>query len=284
LAKKIHAIQTGSVRIKASQVEGRGHGFARRLAIFTEYEWTDWLPTYAWAIEHSGGVMVVDTGQGVHLLETSRSLHPYVRWEVTFKIEQEQEIGPQLRALGIGAHDVKLVVLTHLHMDHDGGLRHFQNAEILVSRGDLNTARGWKGRVRGYLPNRWPSWFDPTPLDLISEPFGSFLASKRLNKAGDIIAIATPGHTADHISILVRDDDVSYFLAGDASYNEELMLAGKIDGVSPNETISIATLRAIKRLTEDHPTVYLPTHDPLSAARLASRSVVSGGRMEQCPL
>jgi glyoxylase-like metal-dependent hydrolase (beta-lactamase superfamily II) len=194
-----------------------------------------------------------------------------------FKIEQEQEIGPQLRALGIGAHDVKLVVLTHLHMDHDGGLRHFQNAEILVSRGELNSARGWKGRVRGYLPNRWPSWFDPTPLDLVSEPFGPFLASKRLNKAGDIIAIATPGHTADHISILVRDDDVSYFLAGDASYNEDLMLAGKIDGVSPNEKISIATLRAIKRLTEDHPTVYLPTHDPLSATRLASRSVVSGG-------
>jgi N-acyl homoserine lactone hydrolase len=55
------------------------------------------------------------------------------------------------------------------------------------------------------------------------------------------------------------------------------MLAGKIDGVSPNEKISIATLRAIKRLTEDHPTVYLPTHDPLSATRLASRSVVSGG-------
>jgi N-acyl homoserine lactone hydrolase len=111
LAKKIHAIQTGSVRIKASLVEGRGHGFARQLAIFTDHKWTDWLPTYAWAIEHSGGVMVVDTGQGVHLLETSKSLHPYIRWEVNFRIEQEQEIGPQLRALGIGAHDVKLVVL-----------------------------------------------------------------------------------------------------------------------------------------------------------------------------
>ena len=60
----IHAIQTGSVRIKTAQVEGHGHGLARRLAVFADRNWTDWLPTYAWAIEHRDGVVVVDTGQG----------------------------------------------------------------------------------------------------------------------------------------------------------------------------------------------------------------------------
>ena len=148
----IHAIQTGSVRIKTAQVEGHGHGLARRLAVFADRNWTDWLPTYAWAIEHRDGVIVVDTGQGAHLLETGRSLHPYVRWEVVFRIEREEEIGPQFRALGIGPHDVKRVVLTHLHMDHDGGLAHFPNSQILVSRGELNTASGW-ARTRARLPS-----------------------------------------------------------------------------------------------------------------------------------
>ena len=73
---KIHAIQTGFVRIKTAQVEGRGHGLARRLAVFTDCHWTDWLPTYAWAIEHREGVIVVDTGQGTHLLETGKSRFP----------------------------------------------------------------------------------------------------------------------------------------------------------------------------------------------------------------
>jgi len=173
----IHAIQTGFVRIKTAQVEGRGHGLARRLAIFTDPTWTDWLPTYAWAIEHPDGVIVIDTGQGAHLLETGKSLHPYIRWEVAFRIEREQEIGPQLRALGIGPRDVKRVVLTHLHMDHDGGLAHFPDTDILVSRGELNIARGWAGRMRGYLANRWPDWFDPKPLDLAAEAFGPFAAS-----------------------------------------------------------------------------------------------------------
>ncbi len=132
---KIHAIQTGSVRIKTAQVEGQGHGLSRRLAIFADRDWTDWLPTYAWVIDHPEGIIVVDTGQGAHLLESDKSLHPYIRWEVAFRIEREQEIGPQLRALGIGPRDVKRVVLTHLHMDHDGGLAHFPNTEGECSAG-----------------------------------------------------------------------------------------------------------------------------------------------------
>jgi glyoxylase-like metal-dependent hydrolase (beta-lactamase superfamily II) len=269
---KIHAIQTGLVKIKCAQVEGRGHGRSRRFAaIFTDREWTEWLPTYAWAIEHREGVIVVDTGQGAHLLQTGRSLHPFVRWEVKFRIDPEEEIGPQLRGGGIAPRDVKRVVLTHLHMDHDGGLAHFPNTEILVAFGELRRASGWAGRLRGYLPKRWPSWFDPTPLELAAEPFGPFGHSRRLTRDGDVVAVATPGHTPDHISVLVQDGDTTLFLAGDTSYNEGLMLAGKVDGVSPNEQASVATLEAIRNFARANSTVYLPTHDPQSAARLASR-------------
>jgi len=272
---RIHAIQTGLVKIKSAQVEGRGHNrIMRQLAIFADRNWTEWLPTYAWAIEHPEGVIVVDTGQGAHLLETGRSYHPFVRWEVAFRIDREEEIGPQLRALGIGPRDVKKVVLTHLHMDHDGGLAHFPNSEILVAAGEIRTAKGWAGRMRGYLPHRWPSWFDPTPLELADEPFGTFARSRRLTSAGDVIAVATPGHTADHISVLVQEDDRTLFLAGDTSYNESLMLAGRVDGVSLDERTSSACLEAIRRFAQAHPTVYLPTHDPQSAIRLTNRRLV----------
>jgi glyoxylase-like metal-dependent hydrolase (beta-lactamase superfamily II) len=64
------------------------------------------------------------------------------------------------------------------------------------------------------------------------------------------------------------------FLAGDASYDERLMLAAHVDGVSADDELAGATLRAIRRLAADRPTVYLPTHDPESAARLASRTLV----------
>jgi glyoxylase-like metal-dependent hydrolase (beta-lactamase superfamily II) len=244
------------------------------LSVFIDREWTDWLPSYAWLIEHEEGLIVVDAGQGTHLLETGRSLHPYVRWEVVFRIEPEEEIGPQLKSLGVDPRDVRTVVLTHLHMDHDGGLRHFPNSSILVPRGELDLAKGWMGRLRGYLPNRWPAWFDPFPLDLPAERIGAFAAGKRLTKAGDVIVVATPGHTAHHVSVLACDGDVALLLAGDASYSQQLMLAGKVDGVSPNVAVSRGTLAAIRQSASEGPTIYLPTHDPESGRRLAEREVV----------
>lgn len=272
---RIHAIRTGSVRVKRSQVRGRGRGLRRRLRIFTDSEWTDWLPTYAWMIDHPEGLIVVDTGQGMHLLDGVRSLHPYLRWEVMFRIERDEEIGPQLRALGVAPRDVKRVVLTHLHIDHDGGLAHFPESDILVSRQELHTARGWAGRLRGYLPNRWPSWFNPIPLDLTPEAFGPLGGSSRLTAAGDVIAVATPGHTASHLSVIVLDEGITYVLAGDASYTEALMLTGQIDGVSENDATARATLRALRQLAAERPTVYLPTHDPESAERLSNRRSAS---------
>jgi N-acyl homoserine lactone hydrolase len=273
---RIHAIRTGSVRIKTAHREGHGSRSLRLLRILTDRNWTEWLPTFAWAIEHDEGVIVVDTGQASHLLlEHGRSLNPLLRWEFLFRIEPEEEVGPQLRALGIGPRDVKRVVLTHLHCDHDAGLRHFPDTEIWVARGELQKAQGLIGRIRGYLPQRWPNWFRPVAMDLDDGPFGPFAASKRLTKAGDVVAVATPGHTADHLSVLVDDGDITVLLAGDTSYTEALMVAGKVDGVSPDATVSRATLSAIRRFTRERPTVYLPTHDPDSGARLAARQVVT---------
>jgi glyoxylase-like metal-dependent hydrolase (beta-lactamase superfamily II) len=96
-----------------------------------------------------------------------------------------------------------------------------------------------------------------------------------VTQAGDIVAVATPGHTANHVSILVQEGDTTFVLAGDTSYNEALMLGGKVDGVSSNERVSKATLDAIKNFTRSRPTVYLPTHDPQSGNRLANRRLVS---------
>jgi N-acyl homoserine lactone hydrolase len=109
------------------------------------------------------------------------------------------------------------------------------------------------GRVRGCLPNRWPSWFEPVPLDLATEAVGPFAASKPLTNAGDVVAVATPGHTADYVSILVRDEGTTFFLAGDTSYDERLMLAGRIDGLSADDDVASATLGAIRQLARNRP-------------------------------
>ena len=74
--------------------------------------------------------------------------------------------------------------------------------------------------------------------------------------------MATPSHTADHLSVIVEHDDRRIFLAGGASYSEATMLAGQIDGVSDDEAVASAKLGAIRAFAASRPTIYLPAHDP----------------------
>lgn len=271
---RIHAIQTGRVQIKQAQIEGRGHGLWRQIHPIASSEWAEWVPVFAWAIEHGDGVIVVDTGSGAHLKSLPR-WHPYFQHAVRFEIEAEQEVGPQLRNLGIGERDVKTVVLTHLHVDHDGGLAHFPHSRIFADSGEMARAAGIRGALLGYLPRRWPSWFDPQPFCWQPSACGPFARGARLTAAGDVIAVPTPGHTPNHVSVIVRDGEEQIVLAGDASYLEWTMLRGAIDGVGADESVQKQTLADIRALCAPCPTVYLPTHDPQSAERLAGRCTVT---------
>ena len=249
---KFHAIETGTVRIKASQRVGRGRGSMRQVNILLDREWTEPLPILAWAIETDDGVIVVDTGETARTSEAGYSprWHPYFRMAVRIDVQPDQEIGPQLRRLGIGPEDVKTVIMTHLHTDHAGGLHHFPKSEVLVSDLELKLATGFAGRLRGYLPNRWPTWLAPRPIQFGAVPHGPFVRSCPVTSDGRIAIVSTPGHTPGHVSVIVDDDELSYFLAGDTSYSQQTLVEQKVDGVSPSETLSKSTLRTILRYAE----------------------------------
>ncbi len=269
---RIHAIETGRVRVKQAQIEGRGHGLFRQLQPIISWEWADWVPVYAWAIEHPEGVIVVDTGAAAHL--KSLPWHPFFQFGVRFDIEPEQEIGPQLKKHGIDTRDVTTVVLTHMHIDHDGGLAHFPHSRILVSDDELTRTVGIAGAIRGYLPDRWPKWFDPQSIAWQPSACGPFACSAPVTSTGDITAVPTPGHTPGHVSVVVRDGAGQIMLAGDTSYLESTMLRGIVDGVSPNDSVARATFANIQAMCSQRPTVYLPAHDPQSAERLRQRRAV----------
>jgi N-acyl homoserine lactone hydrolase len=273
---KIHAIQTGSVAIKTRQVEGVGRGARRRLNMFLDREWTQPLPIYCFAIEHPEGVIVVDTGETARTSEPGYfpDRHPFFRFGLREWVAPDEEVGPQLQALGIRPRDVRHVVLTHLHTDHAGGLHHFPHSEILVSRGDVDIASGRRGRLRGYPNQRWPRWFDPTVLDLEPERFGPFPRSRRLTAAGDVTIVPLPGHTPGQLGVVVEDGGHSVLLAGDASYTQDLMLRGIVDGPSPDDGAARETHARIREYAAQRPTVYLVAHDPDTANRLANREPV----------
>lgn len=277
---KVHAVRTGSVRVHERQRAGEGAGVLRFARTLLDSRWTEPLPIYAWVVEHPEGIIVVDTGETARTSEPGYfpRWHPYYRLGVEEDVGARDEIGPRLEALGIPPRDVRWVVMTHLHTDHAGGLHHFPDAEILVSSTEYAAARGAMGRLRGYLPQHWPEWFEPTLLELDESRRRPLPArGTALTRAGDVRVVPTPGHTAGHVSVLVDEGPRTLIMAGDTSYTEANLMTGVVDGVSSmggGVDRAAATLEDLRRFAARRPSVYLPSHDPEAGRRLGERRVV----------
>lgn len=272
---KIHAIQTGRVRVREAQMIAKGRGIAKIANMLFDEQWTEWLPIYAWAIEQGDRIVLVDTGETAQVHESGYhpQWHPFYRRAVEFNVRPEEELGPRLRELGISPGAISHVILTHLHTDHAGGLRHVVGCRILVQAEELQRARGFTGKLNGYLPHRLPKWWRPELLSFRNGPVGPFAESADVTGTGEVLVIPTPGHTPGHVSVLVQGTP-SVLLAGDTSYLQELLIQDKVDGVSPNESVSRETLGKIRDLARERPLVYCPAHDPESATRLKNATAL----------
>lgn len=117
------------------------------------------------------------------------------------------QVIPGLAAAGYQPSDIDIIVLTHGHLDHVcGGVG--QNGELVFPRARQVMARG-----------EWAYWIEETDATAMGEPFvedvrfaQDCLRAMRdqiqLIEPGEevapgIRAIATPGHTRDHISVAV---------------------------------------------------------------------------------
>lgn len=270
---EIYPLQTGSVKIKKAQKSREAGGMVRVLA---SDAWTSWLPIYAWLIKHPEGTIVVDTGETSRTSQTGYfpKWHPYYRYAVKMDVSREDEIDHQLAKFDVDPRDVDTVILTHFHTDHAGGLYHFPNSKILVPHAEYRNAKGLLGQWRGYLPQHWPGRFNPAEIVFRNRSYGPFTQSFPVTQDGSIMVVPTPGHTPGHISVVVDTGSEKIFLAGDTSYTQELLLNLQPDGVSPDPRQVLDTQKKIVSMAEQDPLVYLPSHDPYSADRLATREAM----------
>jgi glyoxylase-like metal-dependent hydrolase (beta-lactamase superfamily II) len=190
-------------------------------------------------------------------------------------VTRDQELPAAMAAVGLALGDVSEVVLTHAHGDHIDGLIHV-HARVRINDTELRYLHSTAPRVmRRLLRQPLPAGFAPEPFALDDGPFGAFARSRALSDDGRIVAVDTPGHTPGHISVICIDDSGRHvMLAGDATDTLEQLHARRADAVGPDPKVHVATLDTILAHCADHPTVYLPSHDPGSIARLSGATTV----------
>ncbi len=262
---RIVALSTGTVRVTRAFLNPPA-GWRRQPSLFLPSPFSEPLPIHCWVVEHEGRRLLVDTGETASVTDV-----PFAR----FQVDREDELPAVLGAAGVDLGAIDTVVLTHMHGDHVDGAIHAPGP-VLVSEAELVFAHSPLSRLtQRLLKQPIPAGVDFRPMRLDSGPFGAFPLSRRLSEDGRIVAVATPGHTPGHVSVICVDDTGRHVvLAGDATDSLEQLLALRADAVSPKVAVAVATMRRILEHARLHPTVYLPSHDPGSAARLAARMTI----------
>jgi glyoxylase-like metal-dependent hydrolase (beta-lactamase superfamily II) len=200
-------------------------------------------------IESPDGLVLVDTGFGM-----ADVMEPRVRLGRAFvgvtrpRLRPEDTAVKQLVRLGFDPTDVRHIVVTHLDLDHAGGLSDFPHARVhLYAREhEAAMARATFNERNRYRRRQWahePLWslHDPAAPGGAGERWHGFDGVRAINALGpDLLIVPTVGHTRGHSAIAVRSDHGWLLHAGDAYFHR-----GEMDTHKPHCPAGLALFERV---------------------------------------
>jgi glyoxylase-like metal-dependent hydrolase (beta-lactamase superfamily II) len=170
-------------------------------------------------VERPDGLLLVDTGFGTaDVADPARLGRPF-RAVVRPALEEAETARAQVLARGHRVEDVTDIVLTHLDLDHAGGIADFPQARVHVLGDELDAAQHPTVRERArYVAAQWahgPRW---QRHRVAGETWHGFGAVTVL--ADDVLLVPLRGHTRGHCGVAVRRPDGHWLLhAGDSYFH-----------------------------------------------------------------
>jgi N-acyl homoserine lactone hydrolase len=275
---RVHPIVTGEMRAPATFTErprGRlGIVKVAAQALGPRSLW-NWLPIPAFLVEHPGaGAILIDTG-----------LHPSCASSVVgnmgragrvlydVRMDHDDALRFQLPQRGAQTSDIGLVIMTHLHIDHASAVSEFPGATFLVDEREWRAAAEG-GVLDGYHARQFDHTFDWRTLDFGADQvqsFSGFAQSLDVLGDGSIRVLSTPGHTAGHLSVVLRTRSGEVLVVGDAAFTERALRGEATPLRLHDEHRYRRSLKEIQRYVAQTPeAVVIPGHDWELWPRLAS--------------
>lgn len=152
--------------------------------------------------------ILIDTGYGSKLGDKLRSL---------IAAEDGNPLERNLNAAGVSCAEIDLVILTHLHFDHAGGVTKFNdegalelqfpNATHIVQQGEWETATADWPELKGVYPHE--------NFDLLADSPQLQLIEGNAEIVPGIRTVVTGGHTEFHQAIVVEQGGEAFYFLSD---------------------------------------------------------------------
>jgi metallo-beta-lactamase class B len=219
----------------------RAGWYASPYKVFDNFYWLGTRQHSSWALRTSDGIIIIDTN---------------------FAWATQPEIIDGLTTLGLNPRDIKYVIISHAHGDHDQGAAELQRrfgAKVVMGAADWDSTLKRPPTAAGGVPKR----------DIVVGPEGSSLT------LGDttVTIVATPGHTPGTLSYVfpVKDQGRTVTVAYSGG---TLTGAFGTDGARWDEYA--ASQRKIAKVAADAgATVMLSNHSEYDGAYTKARLVAA---------
>jgi N-acyl homoserine lactone hydrolase len=212
-------------------------------------------PICTYLLDTETGWVLLDAGVNPdNIRDPERAKFHYLDHGITLPIVRPQhEMEGQFAEIGIGFSDVKHVILSHLHFDHSGYLRHFSHARFSIQRREYEFAVSGKTSF-AYIT----SDYDAPGMDW-------HLVDGDWEAQPGLTLLDTRGHTPGHQSAVVELPEsgtiVLPFDAGDLQENFDQEI---LPGESCDDKAALAAIRRLKQIVAETGGRMILFHDPVA--------------------
>jgi glyoxylase-like metal-dependent hydrolase (beta-lactamase superfamily II) len=174
-------------------------------------------------VKHPAGDLLIDTGNSMHFddeIENYPALLHLKLKNLAGQLNPEVPLPELMRLVGGDPTKIRWVILSHVHLDHAGGLMDLPRVPVLLTREELQYAFDPAVQAKGFVipahAQRFPPVDAPT-LKFDPHPYETFDESNDLYGDGSVVVVPLRGHTPGSVGIFVNlDPHRRLFYVGDA--------------------------------------------------------------------